>query len=143
MFDGLFPDKGHNKEVLDLLFALADWHALAKLRLHTDTSLNHLQSATTILGSRLRHFVRHVCPLYDTRELPKEEAARARRRKRKAKDSAEPLPEVVYTGPKQKLLNLFTYKLHALGDYVNSIKQFGTSDSYSTQPVSPQQLSRA
>lgn len=139
VFEGLFPERAHNKEILDVLFALAEWHALAKLRLHTETTLELLRAATTTLGSRLRHFVNHVCPLYDTRELPKEEAARARRRKRKAKDSAQPPPPEVVTvssGPKQKILNLLTYKLHALGDYVTSIQLFGTSNSYSTQPVS-------
>ncbi|KAJ7203528.1 hypothetical protein GGX14DRAFT_369445 [Mycena pura] len=30
---------------------------------------------------------------------------------------------------------MLTYKLHALGDYIASILWFGTSDSYSTQPV--------
>jgi len=29
-----------------------------------------------------------------------------------------------------------TYKYHALGDYVDTIRRFGTTDSYSTQPVS-------
>lgn len=121
---------------MDLLFSLADWHALAKLRLHTDATLELLRSATTTLGTRLRYFVKHICPLYDTRELPKEEAARARRRKRKTKDAAQPVSKVATGGPKQKLLNLSTYKLHALGDYVTSVILFGTTDSYSTQPVS-------
>ncbi|KAF8228433.1 hypothetical protein L208DRAFT_1291363, partial [Tricholoma matsutake] len=35
--------------------------------------------------------------------------------------------------PKAKLFSLFTYKLHALGDYVRTIWLFGTTDSYSTQ----------
>ena len=29
-----------------------------------------------------------------------------------------------------------TYKYHALGNYVDNIRRFGTTDSYSTQPVS-------
>jgi hypothetical protein len=37
---------------------------------------------------------------------------------------------------RQKLLNLNTYTYHALGDYVRTIRTFGTTDSYSTQPVS-------
>ena len=37
---------------------------------------------------------------------------------------------------KQKVYNLFTYKLHALGDYMKSIRMFGITDSYSTQIVS-------
>jgi hypothetical protein len=37
---------------------------------------------------------------------------------------------------KQKKLNLRTYKNHALSDYVDTIRCIGTTDSYSTQPVS-------
>jgi hypothetical protein len=37
---------------------------------------------------------------------------------------------------KSKLLNLETYTYHAMGDYVKTIRTFGTTDSYSTQPVS-------
>lgn len=29
-----------------------------------------------------------------------------------------------------------TYKVHSLGDYVETIKTYGTTDSYSTEPVS-------
>jgi hypothetical protein len=35
-----------------------------------------------------------------------------------------------------KTLNLNTYKIHALGDYVSAIKTHGTTDSYSTEMVS-------
>jgi hypothetical protein len=34
-----------------------------------------------------------------------------------------------------KTLNLNTYKWHALGDYADTIRNFGTTDSYSTEPV--------
>ncbi|RDB16223.1 hypothetical protein Hypma_003115 [Hypsizygus marmoreus] len=50
-----------------------------------------------------------------------------------------PVPEPP-TGPapgktsrKLKTLNLLTYKFHALGDYVQMIRQFGGTDSFSTQ----------
>ena len=43
----------------------------------------------------------------------------------------------LHTGTrKTKTFNLQTYKLHALGDYVEQIRLYGTTDSYSTQPVS-------
>jgi hypothetical protein len=32
-------------------------------------------------------------------------------------------------------LNLLTYKYHFLGDYSDAIRQFGMTDSYSTQMV--------
>ncbi|KAI1783643.1 hypothetical protein LXA43DRAFT_850028, partial [Ganoderma leucocontextum] len=34
-----------------------------------------------------------------------------------------------------KTLNLNTFKLHALGDYVSSIRRRGSTDSYSTRLV--------
>src|SRR6266498_1347136 len=36
---------------------------------------------------------------------------------------------------KPKTLNIFTYKFHALGDYVWTIRLFGGTDSFSTQLV--------
>ncbi|KAF8474549.1 hypothetical protein JB92DRAFT_2770763, partial [Gautieria morchelliformis] len=36
-------------------------------------------------------------------------------------------------GKKPKTLNLLTYKFHALGDYILTIRWFRTTDSYSTQ----------
>jgi hypothetical protein len=35
-----------------------------------------------------------------------------------------------------KPLNLQTYKLHSLGDYANTIRRYGSTDSYSTEAVS-------
>lgn len=32
-------------------------------------------------------------------------------------------------------MNLNTYKVHALGDYVETIRRYGTTDSYSTESV--------
>ena len=37
--------------------------------------------------------------------------------------------------PHTKRINMHTYKFHALGDYVNTIKLFSTMDSYTTQIV--------
>jgi hypothetical protein len=37
--------------------------------------------------------------------------------------------------PQPKTLNLNTYKIHALGNYVSTIREFGTTDSYSTEMV--------
>jgi len=61
--------------------------------------------------------------------------------KRAAAQAAKSGGGLATSGPasttiKSKMLNLSTYKLHALGDYVNTIRHFGTTDSYSTQTVS-------
>jgi hypothetical protein len=38
--------------------------------------------------------------------------------------------------PRLKEFSFETYKLHALGDYSSTIRRYGTTDSYSTEPVS-------
>jgi len=52
---------------------------------------------------------------------------------------AENVPECAppggTTGKRLKSFSLQTYKVHALGDYVATIEQFGTTDSYSTSTV--------
>ena len=116
---------------------MAEWHANAKLRLHTDSTVASLKELTRALGSLMRFFANRLCPDYDTRELPREEAARARRRAKKKPSQNDPnTPSTLKTGPLRKVFNLVTYKLHALGDYVAHILRFGTTDSYSTQTVS-------
>ena len=118
---------------------MAEWHANAKLRLHTDSTVSTLKDLTRTLGTLLRYFAGKVCPVYDTRELPREEAARVRRRAKQASQQEGPTPAGgaarSKTGPVRKVFSLITYKLHALGDYVMHILRFGTTDSYSTQTV--------
>ncbi|ETW82715.1 hypothetical protein HETIRDRAFT_315304, partial [Heterobasidion irregulare TC 32-1] len=141
-FEGLL-DELHNRLLMDLLFELATWHALAKLRLHTDTTLTFFEQVTTSLGVLIRKFVLVTCAHFDTKELPSEEAARGRREAAIAQKTAQTTsvsPAVRQpTGPKRKVLNLATYKMHALGDYPATIRRLGTTDSYTTQTVSVQQ----
>jgi hypothetical protein len=114
---------------MKLLFTMAHWHGLAKLRLHTDYTLDTLDNLTTILGNQLRDFAENICPKYQTQELPREVGARDRRRaKNKSSDTAG--------GRKGKQFNLNTYKFHSLGDYVKTIRTYGTTDSYTTELVS-------
>lgn len=121
---------------MDLVFIMADWHASAKLRLHTTSSLATLRELTHLFGIRIRHFVTHICPTYDTRELPKEEAARIRRQTKQRAQQRLSQPATASVGAKKKrYFNLETFKLHSMGDYVNQISWAGTTDSYSTQPV--------
>lgn len=107
--------------------------------MHTDFSLSWLEQCTTTLGRQLRRFQSYTCSFFQTRELPKEEAARGRRRAKKQttsnqKEKRAAAPEAPPSS-NLKVFNLVTFKLHALGDYVRTIGWFGTSDSYSTQPV--------
>lgn len=131
--------KEHDKIVCKLLFELATWHALAKLRLHTETTLIDLENSTTRLGQYIRSFETLVCPEYNTRELPSEVGARNRRQASKAAKVAQSSSAPKHArriGAKIKTFNTRVYKLHSLGDYAKSIRLHGTTDSYNTQLVS-------
>ncbi|KAF4611550.1 hypothetical protein D9613_004494 [Agrocybe pediades] len=145
VFDLLLPDP-HDAIVMDLLFELATWHGLAKLRMHTTSTLAALKSSTKALGVALRTFSTITCKAFDTRELPQEEAARARRnasaaakrsgKKKATSESADQggLPSQKTSASRlQKKFNMNTYKLTALGDYVRAVPMFGTTEGYSTQ----------
>ena len=147
VFDGLFQEPHHNTIIMDLLFELATWHALAKLRLHTETTVCALETSTTRLGTALRKFQSTICAEFVTRDLPSEEAARGRRKAAKAKANP-PIPSKGKgketeppMGKKKKkstlrVFSLSCYKPHSLGDYAKTIRLLGTSDGYSTQTVS-------
>jgi hypothetical protein len=209
--------------------------------MHSDFTLDILDSETRSFGQQLRDFNNKTCPAFTTRELPREYAARIRRTSKKpiaAAHAPRHEPEGVDHGPLQvqvpvptpwivptsqfsntsesartqagnsmivppaiipthirdpfaqstaflgqpypdiqisqvhpsavasitggappasahrrtagvshsvrptkesrqlKSLNLNTYKIHALGDYVLAIRTYGTTDSYSTETVS-------
>ena len=115
MFEGLLPEP-FNGMLLRLLYKAAEWHALAKLRLHTDPTLDLLGAVTKEFGHLMRQFRDKTADEFNTVELPRGADAR----KGGSRSS------------KKKTLNLNTYKFHALADYVATIRLFGTTDSYST-----------
>jgi hypothetical protein len=213
VFDGLLPEP-HNSSILRLLFTCAHWHGLAKLRLHTDSTLCILDETTVSIGTEFRAFTAKTCAAFDTRELSREVEARKRRglkrgRKKPASNGqsvsgdqaatgAQSVPGVQATsnaqsvpreqatpnvqvalgdqaapnaqpasgnqtvfnvqvatndqsngtsipdstncrrqnGPRRRKFNLRVYKYHALGDYAQTIRRLGTTDSFSTEPVS-------
>jgi len=156
---------------------MAQWHGLAKLRMHNDLTLKIMDAVTVSLGDKLRTFSDKICPAFVTRELRREWDARMRRQTKKSSTSRQvnvhnaqdmasqlsPTPKTVPasfatqqqqssgqinntlrapanaqssdTGRHLKSFNLSTYKLHSLGDYVATIKKYGTTDSYSTELV--------
>jgi hypothetical protein len=99
-----------------------------------------LSQVTTSLGNSLREFKGKTCTMFQTRELERERAARQRRQEKNTSiNGEEPKPSAPKKkARKQKLLNLNTYKLqvHALGDYASTIRRYGTTDSYTTEPAS-------
>lgn len=146
---------------MKLLYRTAEWHGFAKLRMHTNSTLEHLEKLTKEFGILMRQFRDLSCSQFQTTELPREVAARNRRRHHaQAKQLFKPQPQVgsemralgdnspaptdalpIQSTSKSnaaappKTLNLFTPKFHALGDYVPTLRMFGGSDSSSTQIV--------
>ncbi|EJD50311.1 hypothetical protein AURDEDRAFT_58565, partial [Auricularia subglabra TFB-10046 SS5] len=130
-FDRLLPDE-YDKLFMDLLFTAAEWHALAKLRLHTDETLADLAGVTTALMNMLRRFENDTAG-FDTKELEREVKARQRKA---AANPTGPREKEAESGPRSRHFNLATYKIHVLPDYVPFIKRLGTTDSWTSRLVS-------
>jgi hypothetical protein len=141
---------------------MAHWHAMAKLCMHNDLTRDILDTATVSLGKKLRAFSETTCLAFTTKELCREYNARIRRdttKKAASKTSTSQAtsshgPKTIETQPhatvlamahvdiprgssgwRHKTLNLSTFKGHSLGDYADTIRTYGTADSFSTEPV--------
>lgn len=124
--------ESEENQILTLVFTFCKWHALAKLRLHTDDTLAALDIATTEIGNELRDFADNLCPAFDTVETDKEAGARIRR----LADNASKGKQKTAGGKLKKSFAIDFIKFHFIGDYHSSIPWAGTTDSYSTQTVS-------
>jgi len=120
---------------MSLMYVLATYQALGKLRLHTEDTLDYWENVCRVMGELVRQFRDCVCPRFQTKETPREAQARARR-------SAKKNSKAVNSSRRLKVFNLLTYKLHAVGDGPSTVREFGTTDSYSTWVVSLQHHSR-
>ncbi|KAG2060000.1 hypothetical protein BDR06DRAFT_967528 [Suillus hirtellus] len=89
-----------------------------------------LQDTFKKLSKQLRRFCNFTCAVFDTVELPKEKVARQRRVAQHAGPNSIPLES---SRPRVKVFNLSTYKFHTMGDYLRTIKLFGTTDSFTTR----------
>jgi hypothetical protein len=137
-FNGLLSAP-HNKIVLDLIYNYAWWHALGKLRLHTDSTVAALQAANTDYGRSICVFVNKTCKVFQTGKLPRKVAARQRCEAKAVTEAikhGQPLPK---SGGKpaqlEKKFPTTHYKLHAPSHLPNNIVNFGTTENYSTERV--------
>ncbi|KAG2069591.1 hypothetical protein BDR04DRAFT_1128772 [Suillus decipiens] len=105
-FEGLFPGD-HDTAVLSLLYQFAQWHALMKLRMHSESTIT----------------------------LFEETFKKATKKLHKAQQSEISNAPPESNGTRAKEFNLNTYKLYAMGDYVSTIRFFRTTDSFTTQIV--------
>ncbi|KIJ42878.1 hypothetical protein M422DRAFT_91855, partial [Sphaerobolus stellatus SS14] len=133
VFEGLFQEP-HAGIIRTLLFTLCEWHGLAKLRMHTDATLERLESATSRLGTIVRKFAAVTCPQFDTEELRREFEARKRRLKNQEANNGSRIATTM--SKKKKSFNLQTPKFHFLADYAPTIRWMGSTTGYSTQMVS-------
>ncbi|KAF8871117.1 hypothetical protein BD779DRAFT_1454508 [Infundibulicybe gibba] len=135
-FEGLLPDP-HNNTLLDLLYILNYWHSMAKLRMHTDTSLRVFRQLTTNLGAALRYFADETCQHFQTFETDKEYQARSRAIPLATPEHPPCIPDAVLpaSGKRPKKFNISTPKAHFFPDYADQIGRFGTTDSLSTKVV--------
>ena len=101
--------------------------------MHTDDTMKIFQRVTCELGNELQFF-RETCTGFTTKELRREAECR-RRKEARAAPSNTAIASSNTNNRHPKMLNLNTYKLHALGDYPSQIELFGTTDSFSTQLV--------
>lgn len=125
----------HDSNVQTLLFYLAKWHVLAKLRLYAEDSLALLQQALWQLGAEMQRFQHVTCPAFDMKELPCETAQRHQRETVALLSGC--CQKSIGSLSLQKVFNTNTYKFHALGNYEQMIRHYGTMDAYyMTQVVS-------
>ena len=135
-----------------MLFSLAEFHAFAKMRLHTERTLELFDQSVIKVGDAMRKFETVVCAAYETKELPRETAARGRRDAAaaakagsktaapggsKGKGKAAPAAARQKPGgiPRQAKFELSTFKYHSFGNYPDAVRAFGTLDVLSSQHV--------
>ena len=101
------------EHVLDMLWDLVYWHALVKLRLHSQSTVLLLDAATSEVGRSVRRF-RRVTDHIETYDLPQDDAAKAKkRRKKKQTDDQDPEVPTKKRVCKPAKLNLTMYKWHS------------------------------
>ena len=136
IFEGLLPQT-HNKIDLELIFALAVWHGLVKLRMHSEHTLCLLQDATESLGAWFQKFQSETCAHshFNTWLVVLETTACNCKKPHLSNNNRKVSSEAVLPSHKTQF-NMFTYKFHALEHYVSTIRRFGTTASYSMQAES-------
>lgn len=112
--------------------------------MHTDQTLSIFDHETVRLGAEFRAFAGKTCASFNTKELPRETGARKRRILKRAQKLSESqakdvnvekeLSQAAAARPQKFSFRKYTH--HSLGDYADTIRQFGTCDSFSTQAVS-------
>ncbi len=128
--DGLLPPRD-NEIIINMLFELANWYSLAKLRMHHDVTLENMEYATKHMYEAVKTFAATTCQQHTAVELPSEREARSRRDKKKNPDGPSDSGRRVVTF---NVVN--TVKFHCLGDHTEYIRRCGPTDNTTTETVS-------
>ncbi|KAG6808398.1 hypothetical protein H0H92_004278 [Tricholoma furcatifolium] len=135
-FEGFFRRKIDSK-IQDLLFIAAAWHASAKLRVHTDNTLDIFRGLTREFTRQIQYFATQICPHFDTIATPAEAATSLRAAAAKMKKNGDhTVGSILSTSGSKRMAKTFkidTPKFHSIVHYPESIARYGTTDSYSTQ----------
>lgn len=86
----------------ELLLRCAEWHALAKLRLHTEETLGLLDSKTEQLATSFATFQSVTCEAYDTRETSKEKRSRVKRSTKTSQKASAQTPTNTARAPAKR-----------------------------------------
>ncbi|KAJ3765444.1 hypothetical protein FB446DRAFT_831487 [Lentinula raphanica] len=127
LFAHLIHHRADNEILINLLYRTAEWHALAKLRLHTDRTLDYLETRTQEFGKLMREF-RDVSKKFKTKETDRERGARYR-----LAWQADDVPFIRHFGPGTdsystqlgELAHRVVKKLYSLGNKKNDPVQIG------------------
>ncbi|KIJ35123.1 hypothetical protein M422DRAFT_181130, partial [Sphaerobolus stellatus SS14] len=138
IFEGLFQDP-HEGIIRMMLFTLCEWHGLMKLQMHTNATLECLESATSSLGTIVRKIAVVTCPQFDKPIGPLQHTAftefKACKHHLKNQDPKNVPCTATTMSKKKKSFNLQTPKFHLLRDYAPTIRWMGSTTGYSTQMV--------
>jgi hypothetical protein len=129
--EGLLPEP-HNRKLLTLLFWLAEWHALAKLRMHTEPTLDHLHQSTATIGQELRS-LKAWTQAFKTVELPGESNAQDRRRRR-GKTAAKNIPR---PAPLHKGITAQDHNVHSTATNAKSSSTIAPKESETLPHLCP------
>ena len=99
------------------MFLLVTWHAYAKLCLHTNMTLEMMDTVCTSLCQAVRDFATITCPRYVSKELPKE-AHTCIAHQTDQVNCAKSRMQKKTAGTKKKQFNMETFKLHCIPNYV-------------------------
>jgi hypothetical protein len=141
VFEGLLEEP-HNTRIMKLLYRTAEWHALAKLRMHSDSTLTLLEDLTVEFGKLMRQFRDLTCsePQFQTVELPRETAARYRRQTRQqvtiAQGSSSSAPAELIASPSSMVLEPAINAASSLPPTMNSPSETSSSSHSPTQTSS-------